>query len=120
MSDFTFIARLDKGDQRLFQHKKDGRYCIADNSGKYPEGTDDGPMFVHTKKPLSIGDRYVTIPVYEARDSDIPDLYAYHCGTTFKGARKLLEYIDMEVVTEKHVNKDRLWLLERAKVIQKA
>ena len=45
--------RLEKGGLRLFWHR-DGQVAVADNSGTYPEHTEDGVLWVDTTEPMHI------------------------------------------------------------------
>lgn len=53
-----------KGDHRYFR-AEDGRIAIADDSGRYPENTDDGVLWVNITRPIRAWDDYFSIPLFD-------------------------------------------------------
>ena len=44
---------------------QEGRIAVADQSGLFPEHTDDGVLWVDTTKPLAASDEYFSIPLVD-------------------------------------------------------
>jgi len=53
------------GGHKYFREKLTGRIGVADHSGRYPEDTDDGELFLDTEsgKMLTVGDTRLWVPL---------------------------------------------------------
>jgi len=49
---WKFVKRLAKDEHRLFLDTHSGDYAIADNSGPYPDNTDDGVLWIIPNQKL--------------------------------------------------------------------
>lgn len=58
---WTLILKLERS-HRYFRHD-DGRIAVADDSGRTPDTTDDGILWVDTTRPISIDGAAVGIPL---------------------------------------------------------
>ena len=60
------VIKLERGGHRLFHSPTDGRWAIADNSGRTPETTDDGILWVVLGQDLVIDQKSkgVMVDVY--------------------------------------------------------
>lgn len=52
---WTFLARPYKGGQQFFKDEQ-GRIAICDNSGKDPDHTEDGPLFLDSTRMIELGE----------------------------------------------------------------
>ena len=76
MRDWHFIAKLEQGGHRLFAiGSKGGRVAIADNSGRTPDDTDDGALFLDPDREMEVkltdsGRVYVNVPVLSSQERE--------------------------------------------------
>jgi len=49
------LQRAIKGNHKWFQDLETGHLACADNSGHYPDETDDGILFLNKEKPIVMG-----------------------------------------------------------------
>jgi hypothetical protein len=52
------------GHHRYFR-AEDGRIAVADDSGHFPQNTDDGVLFVDIDRPILARDDYFSIPLLD-------------------------------------------------------
>jgi hypothetical protein len=73
MSQFTLLYHAQGGHRFFSAQKRPGVLVIADNSGKTPEDTEDGPLVVDTTKPIvpsQVGTNtflYSVLPFYRSQ-----------------------------------------------------
>ena len=89
--EWKFIQRLHKPDgHKLYMDLSTGLFAIADNSGRYPDETDDGILWLLPDQELEVdmGTRRLWVPVavYAERDGRNARF-----GTNFDGALFLAE-----------------------------
>lgn len=77
-----------KGDLRFFIDDASGRVAVADQSGVYPEQTDDGILWVDADRPVRISTDRLTIPVIKDRDNN-----GYHCAVSIRNAEACVEFL---------------------------
>lgn len=68
------ILRKVRGNHKWFRCKETGRVACADNSGMYPNQTDDGILWLNKEKPIVMGTEdhriWVSTPVIKANTDE--------------------------------------------------
>jgi hypothetical protein len=89
---WAFVGKLEKGGHRVFRSLRSatyGRLALADNSGHYPDETDDGILWLRVEEPLELcaprGD-YLPVEIPLCKDCETCNRNAPH-GPTDKRCR---------------------------------
>lgn len=64
---WEFVHQIPDG-HKIFREKSTLRYAVADNSGRMPEDTNDGVLFVDDTKRVSAINSTMQVPVLNADD----------------------------------------------------
>lgn len=69
---WKFLGKPTSGGHKYFRDQDSGRLALADNSGRLPEYTDDGILWVDTSRPVEVslgknGRLYVEVPLIVER-----------------------------------------------------
>ena len=84
---WKFVCKLEKNGHRLFMDESNGKVAIADNSGHFPDQTDDGALWLDFTRSIAIGrDFTAALPVTKERDNG-----EYHVGVGLEGLVTVLE-----------------------------
>jgi hypothetical protein len=83
------LGRITKNGHRLFKENSTGRFAIADNSGDWPDTTEDGVLYVDGSRPITsyvVGDHVsYTVPLFH------PSGEKTYTGTDLRGALRVCE-----------------------------
>lgn len=66
---WKIVYKQNKG-HRLFADSGSGRLAIADDSGRYPDTTDDGTLWVDTGRDMTIDDGHLILPLIVDRTGE--------------------------------------------------
>ena len=59
---WTLILRI-VGGHKYYREKGTGKIAVADDSGRYPEDTDDGVLWLDDDRYLTVGDKQLWVPL---------------------------------------------------------
>ncbi len=67
--DWEILLNLKSGHRyfaEVVKHtrKPTGRIGVADNSGTYPDSTDDGVLYLDKARAINVGSKWATVPLY--------------------------------------------------------
>lgn len=86
---WEMFGRITRNGHRLFKENSTGRFAIADNSGDWPDTTEDGVLYVDGSSPITShgGGDYVlyTVPLF------YPSGEKTYTGTDLRGALRVCE-----------------------------
>jgi len=65
------LVKSVPGGHKFYRNEANGRMAIADRSGRYPNQTDDGVLYVDKNRPISIShDGYVCLPILNEAEQE--------------------------------------------------
>ena len=94
--DWAETIRLCRGGHRVFIERVTRRVAVADNSGRTPEETEDGTLWVDTDKPLE----YTPL---ESSIIRIPFSNGFSTGEDLLGAVRLMKITGQHLKIGRHL-----------------